>query len=255
MENKIDRLDLNDEQKEILETYKDKYNDMTFEVFEITDELTRDNQDYYTFTPINTAGSNLVRTGYETITPKPYTNVTVGNDTLAPQLRLNLEPSFGQTLIDNAAQMTTNTLFTSYFKGLYIKVTDPSTLAESKGSVLYFSLEDALSKMVLYYKKDISESKTFTFNINSKCARFNKINFDRSGTDVQNVLNNLEKEPTKLTPTTVLFVEIPTNPDMKVPDITELNTVLTNYQENTGKSVILLVIKSFTIIDALSIKY
>ena len=172
--------------------YYGNVEDMTFEVFEITDELTRDNQDYYTFTPINTAGSNLVRTGYETITPKPYTNVTVGNDTLAPQIRLNLEPIFGQTLIDNAAQMTTNTLFTSYFKGLYIKVTDPSTLAESKGSVLYFSLEDALSKMVLYYKKDISESKTFTFNINSKCARFNKINFDRSGTDVQNVLDNSE---------------------------------------------------------------
>eukprot|EP00615_Pteridomonas_danica_P000789 CAMPEP_0114351734 /NCGR_PEP_ID=MMETSP0101-20121206/17424_1 /TAXON_ID=38822 ORGANISM="Pteridomonas danica, Strain PT" /NCGR_SAMPLE_ID=MMETSP0101 /ASSEMBLY_ACC=CAM_ASM_000211 /LENGTH=535 /DNA_ID=CAMNT_0001491795 /DNA_START=348 /DNA_END=1955 /DNA_ORIENTATION=- len=42
-------------------------------------------------------------------------------------------------------------------------------------------------------------------------------------------------------PTTVLFVEIPTNPDMKVPDIEELAMILSNYGKKTGKSVLLLV--------------
>ena len=172
--------------------YYGNISDMTFEVFEISDDLVRDDQDYYAFSPINIIGPNLVSAGTETITPKPYTDVTVGNDTLSPQLRLNLEKSFGQTLIDNASQMTTNASFISYFKGLYIKVTDPSALASSEGSVLYFSLESALSKMVIYYKNDVSDNKTFTFNINSKSARFNKIDFDRSGTDVQNVLDNPE---------------------------------------------------------------
>jgi len=172
--------------------YYGNVSDMTFEVFEISDDLVRDNQDYYAFSPINTVGPNLVRTGTETITPKPYTDVIVGNDTLAPQLRLNLETSFGQTLIDNASQMTTNTSFISYFKGLYIKVTGSSTLASAEGSISYLSLESALSKMVLYYTNDVSDNKTFTFNINSKSARFNKIDFDRSGTDVQNVLDNPE---------------------------------------------------------------
>lgn len=172
--------------------YYGNVDDMEFEVFEITDDLVRDDQDYYAFTSVNTTGSNLVRAGYETISPKPYTDVQVGDDTLSPQIRINLEPSFGQTLIDNAAEMASNATFTNYFKGLYIKVTDPSILASTEGSVLYFSLEDALSKMVLYYKNDLAEEKTFTFNINSNCARFNKITYDRSGSNVQNVLDNPE---------------------------------------------------------------
>jgi hypothetical protein len=171
--------------------YYGNVDDMTFEVFEITNDLEID-LDYYSFSPITTTGINLVRAGYETISPKPYTDVSVGDDTLSPQVRINLEPSFGQTLIDNAAEMTTNTSFTSYFKGLYVKVTDPSVLASTEGSVLYFSLEDALSQMVLYYTNDALENKTFTFNINSKCARFNKIDSDRTGTNVQNVLDNPE---------------------------------------------------------------
>ena len=170
--------------------YYGNVKNMTFEVFEITDNLVRDDQDYYTFTPINPTGPNLVLSGTETILPKPYAKVKVGNDTLSPQLRLNLDPTFGQTLIDNVAQMSSNDAFTSYFKGLYIKVEDPNNLNPSDGSILYFSLEDALSKMVLYYTIDQSVNKTFTFNINSKCARFNKIDFDRSGTDVQNIIDN-----------------------------------------------------------------
>lgn len=166
--------------------------EMNFEVLEITDELVRDDKDYYAFSEINTTGSNLILAGSENITAKPYNKVTVGTDTLSPQIRFKLDPSFGQTLIDNAAQMTTNEAFTSYFKGFYIKVTDPNSLNTGEGSILYFSLEDALSKLVLYYTNDNTDKKTFTFNINSKCARFNKINFDRSGTDVQNVLDNPE---------------------------------------------------------------
>ena len=172
--------------------YYGNIEDMTFEVFEINDDLIRDDQDYYAFSPITTTGSNLMLAGSETITGKPYTNVVVGDDTLSPQLRLKLDPSFGQTLITNADQMTTNTTFTSFFKGFYVKVTDPSSLTSEEGSILYFSLEDALSKMVLYYTNDAAENKTFTFNINSKCARFNKLDFDRTGTNVQSVLDNPE---------------------------------------------------------------
>lgn len=172
--------------------YYGNVSDMTFEVLEITDDLVRDDQDYYTNSSINTTGTNLILPGSETITAKPYADVVVGTDTLSPQLRLNLNTSFGQTLIDNASEMTTNSTFTSYFKGFYVKVTDASTLATGEGSILYFSLEDALSKMVLYYTTDATDNKTFTFNINSKSARFNKIDYDRTGTDVENVLDNPE---------------------------------------------------------------
>ena len=169
--------------------YYGNIEEATFEVFEITDDLIREDKDYYAFSPVNTNSTNLVQVGTEVILPKPYAKVVVGIDTLSPQIRINLDPAFGQTLIDNASQMNSNDAFTSYFKGLYVKVSNSSSLSSSEGAVLYFSLEDALSKMVLYYTSDASVNKTFTFNINSKCARFNKIDFDRSGTDVESVLN------------------------------------------------------------------
>ena len=172
--------------------YYGNVQDLTFEVYEITDDLVRDDQVYYSFTPVNTTGGNLVLAGTETISPNVYKNVVVGSDTLAPQLRLNLNPSFGQYLIDNSASMSTNDNFISFFKGLYIKVSGTNSLPSEDGSVLYLSLEDALSKMVIYYTNDQAVNKTFSFNINSKTARFNKIDFDRTGTNVEAVLNNPE---------------------------------------------------------------
>jgi len=50
---------------------------------------------------------------------------------------------------------------------------------------------------------------------------------------------------TDLFPTTVLFVEIPTNPDMKVPDIGKVVSGLAKYKEATGKKVLLLVDTTF----------
>jgi cystathionine beta-lyase/cystathionine gamma-synthase len=45
--------------------------------------------------------------------------------------------------------------------------------------------------------------------------------------------------------TTVLFVEIPTNPDMKVPDITKLATMCQKFKKEADKEVILFVDTTF----------
>ncbi|CAM9268628.1 unnamed protein product [Ectocarpus fasciculatus] len=79
---------------------------------------------------------------------------------------------------------------------------------------------------------------------------FKKHTFDITGkTDItaaiRDRLNGLAATPGALMPTTVLFVEIPTNPDMKIPNITELAAVLENYQNTTGKKVLLLVDATF----------
>jgi hypothetical protein len=171
--------------------YYGNVDDLTFEVYEINGELDLD-EDYYTFSSVTTTGSNLIIPGSEIIKPELYTDVVVGSDTLVPQLRLRLDPAFGQYLIDNESLMSSNDVFTSFFNGLYIKVTDGANLSSGEGHVVYLSLEDALSKMVIYYTNSTAESKTFSFNINNKCARFNKIDFDRSGTNVEAVLNNTE---------------------------------------------------------------
>jgi len=68
-----------------------------------------------------------------------------------------------------------------------------------------------------------------------------KVNIDQS---VSGALDNLAKRD-NLFPTTVLFVEIPTNPDMKVPDMAKIAAALKKYQETTEKKVMLLIDTTF----------
>lgn len=159
---------------------------ITVEAYEITEDLVRDDQDYYTFdSPLN-AGTNLVLSGSETIQPDVVSPVQLANgDSLAAHLRIRLDSTnLGYNLvnINGAGNMTSDELFVSTFKGLYIKV-NGSSLAPGQGSVLYFSLENTLSKLVLYFHETTDLTpKEYSFNINSSAARYNSFNFDRTGT-------------------------------------------------------------------------
>lgn len=161
---------------------------LTFEIFEITNSLDKD-EDYYRYTSIGTTGSNLIIPGTETQKARPQSNVILADDTLVPMLRFNLNTSFGDYLISNASQMSTNDNFLSFFKGLYIKAIDLNNFDENEGTVLYFSLLNSLSNMVLYY--DLAgQKKKFTFNINSNCARFNKVDFNYADTPLEQSINS-----------------------------------------------------------------
>jgi len=79
-------------------------------------------------------------------------------------------------------------------------------------------------------------SSQLTDLLNSRSAYFNKHKFDITGTrdlsaSIQEELDRLAADPSALMPTTVLFVEIPTNPDMKVPDILVLAKLCTKYKK------------------------
>lgn len=166
--------------------------DITVEAYEITDDLIRDDQDYYTHEPTNYIATNLVPSGQEVLSPDVVSEVPLANgDTLVAHLRIPLDNALvGDNLvaINEAGNMNSDDAFVSAFKGLYLKV-DGSSLANGQGGVLYFALESSLSKMTLYFHTttDITP-KEYDFAINTSAARYNKIDFDRSGTDVETVL-------------------------------------------------------------------
>lgn len=167
--------------------YYANLDEFSVEVFEIDDVLQRDDQEYLiSETPTFDESADLVLDGTMPIDPDIVKNVVVGGDTLGPQLRIHLDPQVGLDLIaDSQAGLMNENFQTNTFKGLYIRVAavdaDP---AEGEGTVLYFNVEDVLSKMTIYYTAlDISDR--FDFDINTTCARYNKIDFDRSGTNVQ----------------------------------------------------------------------
>jgi hypothetical protein len=165
---------------------------MTFEVYKITNILARDDQEYYAFNSPTITGTNLVESGSATITPDIVSKPVVGTDVLPAHLRIHLDPAFGMELINASdnGDLYDDAAFTSYLKGLYIKV-DGSSLTPGTGTVLYFVLENSVSNMTLYFHdQGDGVQEEYTFEFNSSGARYNDIKFDRSGTHVQQVLDD-----------------------------------------------------------------
>jgi len=163
----------------------------TVEVYEMTESINLDSV-YYSFSTKPTASSDLVEPGYGTFTPNPDGITVIGTDTVDTQLRIKLKNSLGTQLINEAASggtyFTSNENFLNYFKGLHVRVNNPTQLS-GKGGVFYFNLNDPLSKMTIYYTQDGTQ-KTFDFLINSECADFNHVDIDNTGKPVQNVIDN-----------------------------------------------------------------
>lgn len=172
--------------------YYANLDDIIVEVYEIDDVLNRDNQSYFTTEEptLLDAGNNLVldlNEGSE-VEVDFVGNAFVGDDTLAPQMRIHLDTEVGEGLIADAlaGQMGVN-FQTSTFKGLYVRVADFGG-SSGQGTVVYFALEDFLSKLSIYYHSEAGVAGTYDFKINTTTARYNKIEYDRSGTVIEEAL-------------------------------------------------------------------
>lgn len=173
--------------------YYGKLGSQTFEVYEINDPngLSIDST-YYSFSTFSTSATNLVPAGNETMEIDPSAVTVIGDDTVDTQLRLyldtNLAKSIIQETVNNPSTFDSNDNFLDFFKGLHIK-TNNGPQSSGEGALCYFSLNDALSKLTMYYTQD-GVAKTFDLLINSECADFNHVDVDNSGTEVQQVVND-----------------------------------------------------------------
>ena len=163
----------------------------TFEVYELNEDLNIDST-YYAFTTKTTKPSNLVPFGMGTITPDPINKTIVGGDSLSPQLRIPLDTNLARTFITEATSGSTtfgsNESFLSYFKGIKIQ-TNNGVQAAGNGATFYFNLNDAASKMTVYFHQGTVQ-KTFELLLNSSCADFTHIDKDFSGTVIQQTLQD-----------------------------------------------------------------
>ena len=162
----------------------------TFEIYELDEDLSIDSN-YYSFSTKNLKSSNLVRIGMGTITPKPNQTSIVGGDSLDAQLRIQLDTNFAKNLVleaNNGTAFLTNEAFITFFKGFYVKTNNPSQ-ASGQGAAFYFNLNDAASKLTMYFKL-AGINKTFDFLINSSCADFTHLEINNSGTSISAILQN-----------------------------------------------------------------
>lgn len=165
----------------------------TFEVYEITEPFESD-KDYYHFSTLNTNTTNLVPTSNNEgeILPRPTEMAVVGNDTVNPQLRIPIDTTFARDLLALASQSSSNESFKESFNGLHFKVSSPMPQTGS-GAVMYLESTNAASKMTIYYTQyteDDTLQSEFDILIRSDELDFNAMQFDNTGTPIEQVIND-----------------------------------------------------------------
>lgn len=170
--------------------YYGKKGFQNFEVYELGEDLHLDST-YYSFTTKSHSNNvNLVAPGKGTKYLDPSNITVLNNDTIDPQLRLQLSTSRAKTFLIDAmsgSDFSSNESFLTYFKGLHIKTNNMQSSGE--GGIFYFNLNDPASKLTIYYRQ-AGVKKTFNFLINSNCADFNHVDIDNSMTRVETVNND-----------------------------------------------------------------
>ena len=152
----------------------------TVEVYEINDtEEFSDTGTYYAFDDFQTTGVNLVVPGTENMYLDPNTVTYVDTSLVQSQLRIQLDTNFAWQLFteatNNPASFADNDAFIQYFQGLKI-LTNNGAQASGDGGLFYFDLNDADSKVRIYYKSG-GEARVYDLVINSNCGDFNHIDF------------------------------------------------------------------------------
>ena len=111
--------------------------------------------------------------GTLTFNPKPSTKVFVANDTVgvAPHIRIKLDDSFGNAIINaGSGVLANNDTWLQFFPGLFIQTED----VMNNGAMLYINYASAQSKLTVYY----DSSKTYDFVISAAAARVNVYEHD-----------------------------------------------------------------------------
>lgn len=174
----------------------------TFTVFEVSEDFDEEGA-YYSN---DTLPVNPTPIGSTTFKPN-LDSVQVGLNQATPQLRIKLEQSFGQRLLDQSGTATyaDNDAFKDFMKGFYIKPTGltPSGTIPA-GAICYLEPNSTASGLYLYYTDNsgiVPESRSYRFEIDDESQRFNNFKHNYSGSIVEQALNNTLQD------TTITFVQ------------------------------------------------
>lgn len=116
------------------------------------------------------------------ITPEPYTNPIVGNDTLVPQIRIPLRLSLAQRILDEFGDppLADNGAFTNFFKGIKVSVDNP-VQAPYQGGVFHINTIGGKTKITLYYRDLLNEperQRTLDLVTSSSGVRYTSVERD-----------------------------------------------------------------------------
>jgi hypothetical protein len=164
----------------IILDYQSYYGDtnvsQTFHLYELSSSIYPDSTYYSNISPGFLTGQQAP-VGTYTYTPRP-------NDTA---LVISLPQAFAQKFIDAPSGVwADNAAFLAFFKG-FCFVADTMTPG---GSVIYYNLLSTKTKVILYFTNE-STSSSYSFSINTNCARINLFSHNYSSSQVTGLNDSL----------------------------------------------------------------
>ncbi len=151
----------------------------SFRVFRLSEDLRTDTAYKNDHVPAVML-EDLVALPRGEITPAPFTKPFIGGDSLTPQLRIRLSKQLGEELLDKwgELELTDNTAFLQYFKGLVVLPGEQPGVPYTQG-LLYLNLLSADSKLTLYYRNTTTpDTLSYSFPINASSVRYTLSSFD-----------------------------------------------------------------------------
>ena len=163
-----------------------------FGVFEITDDMVEDTTYYSDDTFIGASGTPLAEATFK---PDLLNSVFAGEDTLGSSFRIRLPDGYGQRIL-NSDSLNDNLLFSDQFKGLNIRSLS-LMMPSDFGSLLYFDMESADSRVELYYHND-EDTVQYLFNINNQNAIYTSVTHEFTNDLIDAMDPNMDIGDTRL---------------------------------------------------------
>lgn len=181
--------------------YVDYYGQLspqTFEVYELSQSLDSSTT-YYSNSTTNFLPTNLLETPGITVTPRSKNQyfVTSTGDTIRNSIRVRLSKQLATNwisdAINNPAYFNSVYSFKKYFKGLKVKV---NNVGQSANEGAVFTIGE--SPVITVYYTQLGIQKKFTFLMSQSAIKYNQINVNNAGTEIEKVLlgQNLDQKYT-----------------------------------------------------------
>jgi hypothetical protein len=184
--------------------YGDTTKPVTLEVHEVLDNMYLDSN---YFSDRKLSYSPQILGSKDNFYPQPRTLDVIGDDTIAPVVRIPINNSLAQRFFNaqGTGVFEDNVEFTDFFKGIHVKA--KTNLGD--GSILYFDPFSAQTKLTIYYHND-SDTLETGFYMSDFAAKYNHFshNYDaRLNTILNNRLQKQLENKDFKTPKSSLFIQ------------------------------------------------
>lgn len=176
-------------------------------VYQLSEDIIQGNV-YYSNQTVAKYPSDLTKSNGYVFKPSPLDSVVVLGKKLKPQERIPLDDALGQLILNNQStgSIANNTLFQSFFKGLYLTTENTVGLHVNEGNIINFRMGE--SKITVYYHNSnaVNNDSLFYDLPLGSVARFNHFEHDYSAGSIDAALSaQINATPADTNP--VVFVQ------------------------------------------------